>query len=286
LIYLLLSILSSTGIFVLFKLFSKYKINTLQAIVVNYATACLCGLLLYKKPISILEITKADWFLATIGLGFLFIAIFNVMALTAQKNGLSVASVASKMSVIIPVVFGIYVYNESVGAQKIAGIILALIAVYLTSIKAKDDTVLTRSIYLPILLFFGSGIIDTSVNHYAPDDDIPLFSATIFAVAGLIGFIILGYQSINQKRLFKLKSVPFGIALGIVNYCSIFFLLKALRVDGFESSSIFTVNNVVIVAFSTLIGLLLFKERISKKNWIGILIAMVSIILVTQSNGT
>ena len=283
-IYLLLSILSSTGIFVLFKLFSKYNINTLQAIVVNYLTACICGLLLYDGKIKVSEVVQTDWFIAAFGLGFLFIAIFNVMALTAQKNGLSVASVASKMSVIIPIVFGIYVYNESIGTQKIAGIVLALVAVYLTSIKVKDDTVLTQSIYLPILLFFGSGIIDTSVNHYAPDDDIPLFSATIFAIAGIIGFMILGYRSIKLKSRFKMKSVPFGIALGIVNYCSIYFLLKALRVDGFESSSIFTINNVVIVAFSTLIGLLLFKERISKKNWIGILFAMVAIILVTQSN--
>ncbi len=284
-IYLLLSILSSTGIFVLFKLFSKYNINTLQAIVINYVTACLCGLALYDGQVKTSEIVQTDWFIPAFGLGFLFIAIFNIMALTAQKNGLSVASVASKMSVIIPIVFGIIVYQESIGTQKIAGIVLALIAVYLTSVKAKDGAVLTQSVYLPILLFFGSGIIDTSVNHYAPDDDIPLFSATIFAIAGIIGFTILGYKSIKLKSRFKLKSVPFGIALGVVNYCSIYFLLKALRVEGFESSSIFTINNVVIVAISTLIGLLLFKERISKKNWIGILIAMVSIILVTQSNG-
>ena len=71
------------------------------------------------------------WFYVALALGFLFIAIFNVMALTAQKNGLSVASVASKMSVIIPVLFGIIIYKESVGFYKILGIILALVAVVL-----------------------------------------------------------------------------------------------------------------------------------------------------------
>lgn len=280
-IYLILSILSSTGIFVLFKLYDKYKVNTLQAIVVNYITACTVGLFYYNGEVVFSEIIQAKWFYAALGLGFLFIAIFNVMALTAQKNGLSVASVASKMSVIIPIVFGIYVYNESIGTQKIIGIILALFAVYLTSLKVKEDKVVTHSIYLPILLFLGSGIIDTSINHFAPDDNIPLFSATIFAVSAIIGFIILSLKSVKQKNSFDLKSIPFGVALGIVNYYSIYFLLKALRVDGFESSSIFTINNVIIVAVSTLIGLLLFKERISKKNWIGILIAIVSIILVT-----
>ena len=280
-IYLILSILSSTGIFVLFKLFNKYNINTLQAIVVNYITACICGSVLYDGSINISEIVNSNWFYGAIGLGFLFIAIFNVMALTAQKNGLSVASVASKMSVIIPVLFGIYVYNESIGLYKIIGIILALIAVYLTSLKQKNDVVLTRSILLPILLFFGSGIIDTFINYFAPDDKIPLFSATIFAIAGIIGIVILSFKSIKLKSHFKIKSIPFGVALGIVNYCSIYFLLKALRVDGFESSTLFTINNVSIVAVSTLVGLLLFKEKISTKNWIGIGIAMISILLVT-----
>ncbi len=282
-IYLLLSILSSTAIFVLFKLFSKYNVNTLQAIVINYFAAFSLGILANDTPINFNAIIKSDWFYGAVVLGFLFFAIFNVMALTAQKNGLSVASVASKMSVIIPIVFGIYIFKESIGTQKIVGIILALVAVYLTSVKQKDDVVLTKSIYLPILLFLGSGIIDTSVNYFAPEDKIPLFSAVIFAIAGLIGCVILAYKSIRGTTQFKLKNIPFGMALGVVNYYSIYFLLKALRVEGFESSNLFTINNVGIVAFSTLIGLLLFKERISLKNWIGIGIAIISILLVTSA---
>jgi drug/metabolite transporter (DMT)-like permease len=266
---------------VIFKLLGKYRIDTLQAIVINYITAFICGWFLYDGQIILASIIHTKWFIAAIGLGFLFIAIFNVMALTAQKNGLSVASVASKMSVIIPVIFGIYVYNESIGAQKVIGISLALVAVYLTSVKKKGNAVLTKSIYLPILLFIGSGIIDTSVNHFAPKGNIPLFLAIIFGMAGIIGFAIIVYKSLKTKNSFKLRSVPFGIALGIVNYCSMYFLLAALRVEGFESSSVFTINNVVIVAFSTLIGLLLFKETISNKNWIGIFLALVSILLVT-----
>lgn len=204
------------------------------------------------------------------------------MALTAQKNGLSVASVASKMSVIIPILFGIIIYNESAGFQKIAGIILALIAVYLTSVKSKDNsTKASSSIYLPILLFLGSGIIDTASNHFVPEGKMELFLAIIFGIAGVIGLIIVCYKSITLKHNFEVKSIPFGIALGVINYGSMYFLLKALRVEGFESSSIFTINNVVIVAVSTLIGLILFKERISNKNWIGIIIAIISIILVT-----
>ena len=282
-IFLLLSILASTAIFVLFRSFSKYKVDSLQAIVINYFTACICGLVFNSSKVSISGIVSSDWFYATIILGFLFIFIFYVMALTSQRNGLSVASVATKMSVIIPIIFGIIVYEESTGFFKTTGIILALIAVYLTSIKPKEKIVLNKNIYLPIVLFFGAGIIDTSINYFAPEDKIPLFSATIFAFAALIGTTILFYKSYLKKSQFKLKSIPFGIALGIANYSSIYFLLKALRVKGYESSSIFTINNVAIIAITTLIGLMLFKEKIATNNWIGIIIAILSIILVSSN---
>ncbi len=280
-IFLILSVLSSTAIFVLFKLFNKYNVNTLQAIVFNYIIACTCGLLLYKKPINLADFINEPWFYAALALGILFISIFNVMALTAQKNGLSVASVASKMSVIIPVLFGIIIYNDSIGFYKIFGIILALTSVVLASIKSKSNIRITRSFYLPIILFFGSGIIETSVNHFAPNGNLPLFLSIIFASAGIIGLVMVSFKTTKTKQNFNPKSIPFGIALGLVNYSSMYFLLKALRVEGFESSCVFTINNVAIVAVSCLIGLFLFKEVISSKNWIGIGLALVSIILVT-----
>ena len=284
-IYLLLSILASTLIFVIFTLFGKYKINTLQAIVFNYFTAFTTGILSSTETITVNEIINEDWFYGALFLGFLFIAIFNVMALTAQRNGLSVASVASKMSVVIPIVFGLYAYNESLSIVKTIGILLALFAVYLTSVKAKTGKVSFKNLWLPILLFFGSGTIDTTIKYiettYVSDNGIPIFSATIFAIAGIIGIIIISAEAIKGKFKLDLKSVFGGIILGIVNYYSIYMLLKALQVDSFESSSIFTINNVAIVMLSTLIGLAFFKEKLSIKNWSGIAIAILSIVLVT-----
>lgn len=283
-IYLLLSILASTALFTIFKLFEHYKIDTLQAIVVNYITACLCGLLNYQATISTSEIINSQWFFGAILLGFLFIAVFNLMALTAQRNGISVASVAGKMSVVIPVIFGLYAYNESLGFQKVFGIIIALVAVYLTAVKNKSLPI-RHGLLLPFLLFLGSGIIDASIKYlettYVSKNGIPLFSASIFGCAATIGILILVYKAINNSFKFGIKNVIGGSILGVINYYSIFYLLKALQFEGLESSTIFTVNNVAIVMVSTLVGLFLFKESISKKNWIGICLAIVSILLVT-----
>lgn len=284
-IYLLLSISASTLIFIIFKLFNKYGINTLQAIVINYLAAGLFGIWSYDSPININDIISSQWIYGAIILGFLFISIFNVMALTAQRNGLSVASVASKMSVIIPVIFGIYVYNEGVGFQKVIGIILALISVYLTSIKPKGNDNMTKGLWLPLLLFIGSGIIDTSIKYvettYLPEGGIPIFSATIFAFAFIIGTSLVIIKSIKSPFKLPFKTVIGGSVLGVVNYFSIYYLLKALNYEGLESSTLFTVNNVAIVMLSTLLGLLLFKERISKMNWLGIGLAIISIVIVT-----
>jgi len=285
LIYLLFSILASTLLFVIFNLFGKYKINTLQAIVVNYFTAFTTGILSSNTSFNISKIINEKWFLGAIILGVLFVSIFNVMALTAQRNGLSVASVASKMSVIIPVLFGLYAYNESLSIQKGIGTILALIAVYLTSIKATKSTIKATNLWLPFLLFLGSGIIDTTIKYiettYVSKNGIPIFSATIFGIAGLIGLSILFGQRIQKQFKFDYRSIIGGVILGIVNYYSIYTLLKALQFEGFESSTIFTINNISIVMLSTLLGLAFFKEKLSTKNWIGIIITIIAIILIT-----
>ena len=288
-IYLLLSILSSTVIFVTFKLYDRFKVNTLQAIVVNYITAASCGLIGYSQPINIASIGQQPWFIYTLLLGVLFITIFYLMAITTQRSGLSVVSVATKMSVVIPVLSGLIFFRESVGFLKLLGILLALVAVYLASIKTKKGLKIQRnSLMYPMLVFLGSGIIDSSLkileDLYVAADDVPIFSSTIFAAAATIGICIVGYQRLKLNKRLEAKSILGGIALGIPNYFSVYFLVQALRSDIFESSGIFTVNNVAIVMMSTLVGILLFREKMLPKNWVGISVAIISILLVAGNS--
>lgn len=288
-IYLLLSIAASSLIFVIFKLFSKFEVNTLQAIIVNYVVAFTCGILFYEGGATLAQVPEQEWFYASAGLGVLFIVVFNLMAYTTQKSGLSVVSVATKMSVGIPILFGVFYYNESLGLYKSIGIILALIAVYLASVKAKDGIAIKKeNLIFPILVFLGSGAIDTSLKFiegaYVSNGDVPIFSATIFGAAACIGFLIIGYQIISKTFTFKLKNIVAGVGLGIPNYFSIYMLVQALRDPRFDSSTLFTINNVAIVMVSTFIGILFFKEKLLLKNWIGIALAVVSILLVSLFN--
>tara|TARA_B100000809_G_scaffold60596_2_gene57175 strand:- start:60 stop:920 length:861 start_codon:yes stop_codon:yes gene_type:complete len=284
LIFLLLSILFSTGLFVIFKYFGIYKIDVLKAIFVNYIVAFSMGFFFAERQIPISEIYLEPWFSGALFLGALFVSIFFVMAMTAQKNGVSVTSIAGKMSVVVPVVFGIILYNESVTFLKIVGIIMALIAVYLSSVK-EEKSEKNGTLLLPILLFIGSGTIDTLLKYiqenYVSDEDVSIFSGSLFGIAGAFAFFILVIKTLKKREAFGYKNIIAGIILGIPNYYSIIFLIKALQNKNFESSTLFTINNVAIVVVSTLVGLFFFKEKFSIKNRIGVAMAILGIILVT-----
>ncbi|NEV93088.1 EamA family transporter [Psychroflexus sp. YR1-1] len=289
-IALILSILSSSAIYIVFKLFGKYNITTLNALIVNYLIAFVLGIILQGNfsVEGILSVTTKDWFYGSVILGAMFILVFSLMVITTQKGGMSVVSVASKMSVAIPVVFVILYYNESLGILKIIGILMALVSVYLVSVRKKEGLSIDMKYFIfPLLVFLGSGIIESSIkfleNTYVPENEVSLFSASTFFFAFVTGLIFYGVRRLRGKSNFKFKDAAGGILLGIPNYFSIYFFILALRMEGFDSSSIFIVNNVSIVLLSTILGILFFRENVIPKNWLGIGIAVLSIILITYT---
>jgi drug/metabolite transporter (DMT)-like permease len=284
-INLLLAIVFSSLLYIIFKFFSVFKVNTFQAIVFNYIIAFFVGISISNENIAFQTLLKKPWLIGSVLLGALFILVFNVLGKTSQENGVSVASVSSKMSMIIPILFGIFFFKESISFGKTIGIIIALIAVYFTTKKEVGAIKVSNFIY-PILLFFGAGIVDTSVNYlqheYIKDSDIALFSATTFISAFCFGILILLFKVSKGNFKFDFKSIIGGIALGIPNYFSMYFLIKALQSKNIESATIFTLINIGVILLSTLFGILLFKEKIQKQNYIGILFAIIAVILVTQ----
>jgi drug/metabolite transporter (DMT)-like permease len=282
-IWLILSITTSSLLYVIFKYFEVFKVNTLHAIIINYIVACTTGFVAYGQVPDVSQIIRADWLFYALFLGTLFIFIFNIMALTSQKNGLSVAAVAGKMSLVIPVIAGLWLYEESISWMKIAGIVLALISVYLTSVKSKEGLKFKKSSLLfPLILFLGSGIIDTTIKYaeitHVSSGDESLFSAICFVMAFAIGVVVLIYEA-TQKRFINLRSITAGIVLGIPNYYSIYFIIKTLK-NGMESSVVYPINHVGTVLFTSLLGILLFKEKLIPKNYIGIAVAIAAIVMI------
>lgn len=283
-VFLALSVICTTLIFIIFKLFDVYRVQTLYAIIVNYVVAFMVGLFLYDGTILVNKIVATSWFLGTVALGILFIVIFNLMARAAQVAGVSVASVATKMSLVIPVLFGVMLYKEVLSAFQIIGIVMALAAVYYVSMKEGAIAISKKTLLLPLLVFLGSGIIDASMKYFEEShletEEVAIFSSMIFGFAALTGFVVIGVRAFREPLKVNYRNVLGGILLGVPNYFSIFFLIRALQNENLDSAAIFTLNNVAVVLLSTLLSILMFKEKMSAKNWIGIALAVLSIVLV------
>ncbi len=283
---LALSVLFTSLIFVIFKLYKRYNINTVHAIIINYITACSVGIFFYDGHISIDDVPFKSWFTGSLILGILFIIVFNLMARTSQQLGVSVASVATKMSLVIPVILGVWLYKESLGYVKIIGILMALSAVYFSSAKKSNLEVRTSNWYLPLLVFLGSGIIDGTIKYlqeyHVSKEEFPIFSASLFAAAALSGILFVTVRSFRVRNRWNFRDIAGGVALGVPNFFSIYFLLRALQSPQMNSASVFTINNVAIVMLTTLLGIALFQENLSSKNWMGIALAVVSILLVAS----
>lgn len=283
-IWLLLSILCSTLIFVNFKLFDRFKVSNLQAIVINYFIAFGVGLYTGGFEMEGMAIMDKPWFYSIVLLGFLFIFLFQLMAVVSQKFGIAAVSVTVKMSLVIPVTFAIWYYSEGLSVLKLLGIIAALIAVYLATRKPIKTKAHPLYFLLPLVLFAGSGFLDAFLKYnqqeLVPPAEHSYFASLIFLTAGILGVLMLIIRLIQKKEELHWRNLIGGVTLGIPNYGSIYFLLLALEVKSLESSVVFPINNVGIVALSVITGWLLFNEKLSRINKIGIILALVAILLI------
>jgi len=288
--YLAGSIILTSYLTLAFKVCEKYKVNIFQAIVFNYITCVITGCVVNGSfPVNA-SVIATPWFKWACVMGVLFVSIFNVVGLTAQKISVAVASVANKLSLIIPVVLSVYLYGESVQGWKLAGVILALMAVVLTCYQSKtqeqrmEPAIKKWEYLLPFILFIGSGLLDALINHvqqlYVTEENKNAYLISGFLSAAVIGSLLLLFQYITGKQKFAIKHLMAGIIIGIPNYFSIWCLVRFLKHSPWQSSASIPVNNMGIVLFSSVVAWLLFKERLSKINWLGIILSLIAIYLI------
>lgn len=293
-IYLVGSIVLTSYLLLSFKVCGKLNIPVFPAIVFNYMTCVITGSIVNGGfPIQWTAI-KTPWFQWAMIMGVLFIISFNLIGITAQKLGVAVASVANKLSLIIPVILSIILYQEQVVGWEIVGIALALLAVIFTCFPQNNlaehgiKIPMLQKILLPTLVFIGSGFLDALINHvqqsYVTKATNNAFLISGFFSAACIGIIVLLYQYWKGQLVFKFNQVLAGICIGIPNYFSIWCLVQFLQDSPWETSASLPVNNMGIVLFSTLVAAFLFKEKLSKINWIGIGLSAIAIYLIAFGN--
>lgn len=300
-LFLLLSIGCSSVVMLLFKTFTTYKIDNFQAIVFNYFTCFAIGLMTVESDILGSNFWQTPWFPFAVMLGGIFIASFGLIALTTQQNGVTVATIAGKTTMVIPVIAAFFMYGDVITLSKIAGIGLAIAAIFLTAVKDKQELAmesnLTPSIetrtketpsynylLLPLSVFLFGGFIETVINYvqvyYLQANSANAFSMFIFTTAAVIGLVIVGFQFLTKRKQFAFRHLLAGVCIGIPNYGSIYFFIRALDSTGWESSVVFPVNNIGVVLVTTLAAYMLFREKLSKVNLLGVGSAVAAILLI------
>jgi drug/metabolite transporter (DMT)-like permease len=256
--------------------------------VVNYLVAFAIGIAMVPDLEMAIQGASCfpDWAVAALLLGVLFIYIFNMAARTALKSGVTVTTVASKMSLALAVLLFVCTDpSEHITALEGIAIVLALAGVIFTSSKGEKWALNVSNLGGPFIILLGGTVIDFSIAHFATqpenESEMAIYSCLSFGVAGLIGSVIILYRSLFLKIIPSFRDLFSGIMLGIVNYGSIYFLVIAYNSEVMEKSTLLPLNNLGVVVVSALGAVMIFKERLSRPNWAGLLLSLLALILLT-----
>ena len=282
--FLFFSILSATSIFIIFRYFEKFGINNVNAIFINYLTAFIFGILVSGPEIFELPTSKSTWIILALIIGILFVLVFFIMAKSTQIAGITVSSIAGKMSVIIPMTFSIVYYHEQLDLVKIMAIAMAPIGVFLVVVKKNKRQDTLNKFSLPILLFLGAGLIDSLLKYvqasHLQNGNVLVFSTYLFFIAMLTTYLSRLFLKNGKRNKISKKDIIGGLILGVVNFGSLSFIILALRESGLDSSILFGINNIGIILLSIISGIILFKEKLSPINWLGVFLSIVTLLLL------
>ena len=294
-IYLLACIGCTVFLMLTFKCYEIFRVPTFPAIVINYITCTLVGFLQFSPVPALRQVVQTSWFSFSLLLGTLFIFTFYLIAITAQRVGVTAASVASKISLVIPVLVSLLILQNNLKNYtwlNYLGMGVALAAIVLTALPARHnpaaDTLskpTLASLALPLLIFVSSGVGDALINYtnhyYLSPAEAGSFTTFTFATSAALGTLVLLYQAIFKRNNFNFRSLVGGIVLGIPNYFSIYFLLKTLSAFNNDGAFLYPVINIGIILLGMVAAIFFFKERLSRINLVGVTAAVLALVLLS-----
>lgn len=288
-IFLALAIVGSGVIPVVFRAFDSWRVNVFWAIPANYLTCVLVGSLLTGEALSPADLASQSWIFFAFVQGIILAVNFYLLAQTAQRVGVAVASLASRLSVAIPSLLAIVLYGDSLSGVKIIGLLAAMLALYLCTAPDQHMGIgdLRLFHFLPMTLFVTFGCYFTILKYlqtyHLTESSYHSYVMSGFVFAFLCSIVIGIAKGVFSSADFRLRHAVAGIFLGVINYVAIYALLKVLALEGWESSQLFPIYSVGVVSVSSLLALLFFKERLSRMKAIGLAVGLAAVALLHRS---
>ncbi|MGB3270075.1 MAG: EamA/RhaT family transporter [Rhodanobacter sp.] len=281
--FVLLSALCSVAVSVLLKLARRWRVDVGQAIAWNYvATSALTAWLLQPNRDTV-NAAALPW-PALVALGILLPTIFLALAAAVRHAGIVRSDAAQRLSLLLSLLAAFVLFGEALSALKLGGIALGLLALVCmvwrggTADTGTGTGAGAAAWLYPLLVFAGFGSIDILFKRVALAG-VPLGVSlqAMFALALLVAFAMQLWRRARGTTRFTARSALAGLLLGAANFGNILFYLRAHRALPDHPALVFASMNIGVVALGALVGLLAFRERLSRLNLAGVALAAVAI---------
>ena len=280
-LFLILSIICSVIVGVIFKITRKYNTNPIQIVAFNYVFALILCYVTFKPDVSEVH-TTAPWNIY-LAIGILLPVVFLFLISSIKHMGIVKTDAAQRLSLFIPILAAWFIFKEEFNSYKLTGLIIGFIAL-LFILRKNSGNDQNKWIY-PTVVLFGFGIIDILFKQVALYTALPYTTSlfVIFDIALAVSLLVVVYYSVIKKVKLELKNILFGGLVGLFNFGNILFYLKAHKAFSENPSTVFAGMNLGVIVLGSLIGLLFFKEKLSKINFVGIFLALIAIIFIVFS---
>lgn len=284
-IYVLLSVCCSVIVSVLLKLAKRYSIDIFQAITWNYSMTMLLTWLIYRPALG--RIDGASFYIYG-SLAVLLPSLFVVIGLAVKTAGIARTDVAQRLSLFISLAAAFLLFNEVFTALKLAGLIVGFAAIMFAIPwkKQRGDGNNDGSAWIYLLIVFvGFGVIDILFKQMAAFKGTPFPVSLFFAYLGsfLLSFVVMLWMIFTGRVKSPLRHIFFGWVLGVANFGNILFYLKAHQALAGNPSAVFSAMNIGVITLGAIVGMLIFKEKLTTLNKIGIALAIIAITIITYA---
>jgi multidrug transporter EmrE-like cation transporter len=280
-IYLFLAILSSASIAMILKFSENKNLNRYAVTSANYVAAFTVSLLMNFGTGGD---EARDGFENVLGLGIfagvLYFLGFIYIQKSIKQNGVGVTGAVSKIGIILPVVLSMLIWKEIPGTAQTIGVIVSISAIILINISFDDIRSLKNFSPTIIVLFLISGMAEFSTKifeKYCNAGYKPAYLFIIFFTA----FWISAYFTFNAwKKGSKITKTDIvtGLFVGIPNMFASYFLIESFRY--YKASVAFPIYSSGTILLINLGGILIFKEKLSRKNAFAVIMIIVAILLM------
>ena len=273
--YLVLAIFCSSSLSIFTRLSEKTVKNNLSLLAVNYLSCCIMAIL-FTGIDQLFVFEKGSLFTLVLGTinGFLYLYSLILLQKNIKENGIILTSLFNKLGILLPVVISILLFKEMPTFMQIVGFVIAVDAIIFMNY---DKNEAGEFKYGLLYLLFIAGITDCMSKLFEVYGNADLSNQFLLYtfLSALITCLVLVF--IN-KQTFTIEEIKYGICMGVPNYLSSKFLLMSLH--SLMAVIVYPTYSVGTIVVITLTGLLLFKEKITKKQIVAIIAILLALALL------